>query len=54
MGRVLDKLNITERLTEDRIYLNDSDGLRFLRSSNMPRIYDLTVEDTIVVKAEAV
>lgn len=46
--------SVIARITEDRIYLNDSDGLRFLRSSNMPRIYDLTVEDTIVVKAETV
>lgn len=49
-----DHWSVIDRITEDRIYLNDSDGLRFLRSSNMPRIYDLTVEDTIVVKAEAV
>ena len=49
-----DHWSVIDRITADRIYLNDSDGLRFLRSSNMPRIYDLTVEDTIVVKAEAV
>lgn len=46
-----DHWSVVDRITADRIYLNDSDGLRFLRSSNIPRIYDLTVEDTIVVKA---
>ena len=46
-----DHWSVVDRITVDRIYLNDSDGLRFLRLSNMPRIYDLTVEDTIVVKA---
>jgi hypothetical protein len=48
-----DHWSVVDRITVDRIYLNDSDGLRFLRSSNIPRIYDLTVEDTIVVKAES-
>ena len=49
-----DHWSVIDRITADRIYLNDSNGLRFLRLSNMPRIYDLTVEDTIIVKAKAV
>jgi len=49
-----DHWSVIDRVTADRIYLNDSDGLRYLRTTNIPRIYDLTVEDTIVVKAEAV
>lgn len=48
-----DHWSVIDRVTADRIYLNDSDGLRYLRTTNIPRIYDLTVEDTIVVKAEA-
>lgn len=47
-----DHWSVIDRITADRIYLKDSDGLRFLRVTNMPRIYDLTPEDTIVVKAE--
>ena len=48
-----DHWSVIDRITADRIYLKDSDGLRFLRVTNMPRIYDLTPEDTIVVKAES-
>lgn len=48
-----DHWSVIDRITADRIYLKDSDGLRFLRITNMPRIYDLTPEYSIVVKAES-
>ena len=49
-----DHWSIVSKITSDRVFLNDSNGLKFLNIKNMPQRYNLTVEDTIVVKAKAV
>lgn len=48
-----DHWSLVSKITSDRVFLNDSDGLKFLNIKNMPKRYNLTVEDTIVIKAEA-
>ncbi len=46
--------SLVAKTTADRIYLNDSDGLKFLYIKNMPTRYDLIVTNTVVVTAEDV
>ena len=48
-----DHWSVLDKIQNNRLYLNDSDSLKFLNIKNMPKRYNLTVEDTIVIKAEA-
>ncbi len=49
-----DHWSLVSKITADRVFLNDSDGLKYLNIKNIPKRYDLTVEDTIVVTAKEV
>lgn len=53
IGGFYDYWSLVSKITSDRVILNDSDGLKYLNIKNMPQRYNLTVEDTIVIKAEA-
>ena len=49
-----DHWSLVSKITSDRVFLNDSDGLKYLNIKSIPKRYDLTVEDTIVVSAKEV
>jgi len=49
-----DHWSVLDKIQNNRLYLNDSDGLKYLNIKNIPKRYDLTVEDTIVVTAKEV
>ncbi len=49
-----DHWSLVSKITSDRVFLNDSDGLKYLNIKNMPNRYALTVKDTIVVTAKEV
>ena len=49
-----DHWSLVSKITSDRVFLNDSDGLKYLNIKSIPKRYDLTVEDTIVVTAKEV
>ncbi len=46
--------SLVAKTTADRIYLNDTDGLRFLHIKSMPKRYALIVANTVVITAEKV
>ena len=49
-----DHWSVLDKIQNNRLYLNDSDGLKYLNIKSIPKRYDLTVEDTIVVTAKEV
>jgi len=46
--------SLVAKTTADRIYLNDSDSLKYLNIKNIPKCYDLIRSNIIVIKSEPV